>query len=109
MPDEQTKWQRIWAGERPSEPAGERTEPAPQTTSWDPPSAAKVTATQRPPLPRMTRTGYWFAALTPYIGLLYGAALVARGDDDGANVMIWSVVSLICWAVAAGVILAATL
>lgn len=107
MTDQPSKWKKLWVGEESPEP--DTTEPAVESPRWDPPSAARVAATQRPLVPHMTRIGYWFAALTPYIGLLYGAALVARGDDDGAKVMIWSVVSLVCWSLAAGVILAATL
>lgn len=51
--------------------------------------------------------GYWMAGLAPCIGLLVGAALIARGPDNrGASVVAWSVVGLIAWAVVAGVLVA---
>lgn len=43
--------------------------------------------------------GYLMAAVCPVVGVLVGCALIARGEEHGASVVGWSVLSAFVWAV----------
>lgn len=44
--------------------------------------------------------GYLMAVIAPFVGVLVGCALIARGERHGPSVVGWSVLSGFVWTVA---------